>query len=506
MPLARAIKIYALAILTCACSRSTLPEAPHIVVLIADDLGVKEAPCHSEKVRMPFLQSKCASSLVFTRAYTHPYCTSSRATLLTGRHPFRHGADDVRSHATKLPPSETTLAELIVASSVEDYQTAAFGKWHLADDQNGDLKNPNIQGFEYFEGTPRQHYTYHYFDYDWYINGKMVGRQSEYKTTKITDAVLSYFQIYAKEKPQFAVVSFTNPHLPYHVPPANLHSYGHLPENSLKRTLSEKPGPSQYRANRREPRLDPYYFAMLEALDSEIERLVKTLLHQANRPVIFIFLGDNGSAAEVYQSPNNDLIRSKATLYDGGVRVPLMIWSSHPQAFPINVYSSDRLIHLADLFPTIGELAGVPKLSITATQLEIDGDSFAEEIYTASQKEDSVRQFAFLERGNDERLPFAVGAVDNKGLKLILRETDRQTNYSQGVLIELYDTANDPHEYNNLADQRLCDVPSIRVNGLFEFITRKMAENTAHTDWFDANLYQTELERLVTICDNYFDR
>ncbi|MFN3213006.1 MAG: sulfatase-like hydrolase/transferase [Henriciella sp.] len=480
--------------LTSACSQQPEVPAPHIVVLIADDLGLDQAPCHSEETRMPYLQSLCSQAVVFDRVYTHPYCTASRAALMTGRHPFRHGADDVRMKARKLPLSEVTIAELIKQKSALNYQTAGFGKWHLADDENGGNRNPNLQGFDHFAGNPRQHHTYRYFDFEWFENGEQVGPVSTYKTTFLADQVIAYFQGQAGSQPQFTLVSFTSPHKPFHAPPEALHSFGDLPPQTLVGTRSDTPGPDAYRANRREPRLDRYYFAMLEALDTEIARLVETLTQETDRPIIFLFLGDNGSAAEVFAAVDGEAVRSKATLYDGGVRVPLMVWGE-----PIDrAGRSDQLLHLADLFPTLANLAGVERDEVASLGVPLDGVSFISELVGSDDALEG-RDFVFFERGNDDVLPFAFGAVDRQGLKLILRDPDRETNYSRGQLVEIYDTEADPLEVRNLLETP-CAMPDTRVTDLYEFIVSKAAQNQAHSDWFEPELYDALLRQSRARC------
>jgi arylsulfatase A-like enzyme len=494
MPFFRAWFAGLLLVLVGACSEPQEAAAPHIIVLVADDLGLDQAPCHSAATRMPYLQSLCSQAVVFNRVYTHPYCTASRAALMTGRHPFRHGADDVRMQARKLPLSEVTIAELIKQQSGHNYQTAGFGKWHLADDENGGNRNPNLQGFDHYAGNPRQHHTYRYFDFEWFENGEQIGPVSTYKTTFLVDQVIEHFRAQAGSQPQFSLVSFTSPHKPFHAPPEALHSFGELPPQTLVGTRSDMPGPDAYRANRREPRLDRYYFAMLEALDTEIERLVETLTRDTDRPIIFVFLGDNGSAAEVFAAVDGEAVRSKATLYDGGVRVPLMVWGD-----PIEWSGrSDQLLHLADLFPTLANLAGLESDAVSSLGVPLDGVSFASEL-GGSDDASQGRDFAFFERGNDDVLPFAFGAVDQQGFKLILRDPERETNYSRGQLVEVYDTEADPLEVRNLLNTP-CAMQNTRVTDLFEFIVSKAAQNQAHSDWFEPEIYQDVLRQSRASC------
>ena len=199
---------------------------------------------------MPFLSSLCDSAVVFKRAYTHPVCTPSRATMMTGRHPFRTGVWKPWQGARKLAASETTLPEIIRLGSDVPYRFAAFGKWHLADDENGSIHNPNIQGFDHYEGNPRQHFTYNYLNYEWTVNGKVEERSVKtYKTTHIVNKVIAHFEDNGEDWPWLYWVGFVNPHLPFHLPPNATprnricHSF---PRFATARVFSNAPIPTRF--------------------------------------------------------------------------------------------------------------------------------------------------------------------------------------------------------------------------------------------------------------------
>ncbi|HHL43846.1 MAG TPA: hypothetical protein ENJ42_09520, partial [Hellea balneolensis] len=406
----------------CTDTAKTSPEthvAPHIVILIADDLGLKRAPCYAQNSPMRFLSRQCDKAVVFERAYTHPYCTASRAAMMTARHTFRHGAGDVRAEATKLPLTETTLPEALKQGGAKNYRFSAFGKWHLADDGNGDVNNPNLQGFDNFEGNPRQHHTYSYFNYDWYKNGTFVGNIPTYKTTKITDTIIDDFKSHAGQGPQFYWTGFVSPHMPYHTPPENLHHHTELPKGFIWQPVRKRPpNTDEFTINKRDPRLDPYFMAMLEALDHEIERLVTHLSAQSDRPIVFVFLGDNGTSAEVYPGDRSIGYRAKTQLYDGGTRIPFMIWSTDNQAVGFRRGRVKAMVHLVDLLPTIADITHAKPIYPKA----IDGQSFYKVLTSSIEPTQHTRDYIYLELGNLAKLPFSYGAVNRDGLKLILRE------------------------------------------------------------------------------------
>lgn len=472
----------------------TLP--PHIVILIADDLGLKRAPCYSPNSPMTFLSSKCKNAVVFNRAYTHPYCTASRAAMMTARHTFRHGAGDVRAQATKLPLSETTIPEALKSAGLKSYRFSAFGKWHLADDKNGDLKNPNLQGFDHFAGNPRQHHTYSYYNYDWYEDGIKTGNIATYKTTKIIDAINADFANHGAQQAQFYWVGFVSPHMPYHTPPRYLHSRKELPEGFIwKPVRGPTDTPDAFSINKRAPKLDPYFEAMLEALDHEIERLVTSMQAQSERDILFVFLGDNGTSAEVYPEDRSIGYRAKTRLYDGGTRIPLMIWSTHNTNLNIVPKRTDALVHLVDLLPTLADFLKVKP----ALDKPIDGVSFYPILGAKPGEIVNQRDFIYLEKGNLAKLPFSYGALDRSGLKLILRERARYTPKTGDALIELYDTQNDPQEKNNLF-LKPCTRPGKDVLNLFKYIDDKLASEPNNHTSYDRAEYVQEIENYAHQC------
>jgi arylsulfatase A-like enzyme len=472
--------------------------APNIIVILADDLGRDVDPCRDKDSPMRFLRQICGRAAVLENFYTHPYSAPSRATLLTGRHPFRHGVNDNHQDATKLSLAEETLPEFIRANAAEPYLFAGFGTWHLADPVNGRLRNPNLQGFDHFAGLPVHTGNYDYFDYDWYENGQLAEQPATYLTSRIADAAIAFVAGEKSDLPLFLWVSFTSPAAPYHVPPSNLHSAEGLKPIDLQPTLDAVPRPDQYRVNQRQAVFDPLYNAMLEALDHETERLVLEISAQSLRPSVFVFLSDNGSAAEVYRRPTAGKQRARATLYDGGVRVPLMVWTDKAPQAAIVPGLYEHPVHGADLFATLAEMAGVPVRRLYQSADGRDSTSLFDMLQTGPARSLPPRNFAFVQRGNEQRMPYAYGAVDRDGMKLILREPARPTAYSPGVLAELYDTSADPDEMHNLFPGA-CGSALASMRELFGYIERTTAVSPFEK-WFQPVTYLRLLEDRKIAC------
>ena len=467
------------------------PIPPHIVVLIADDLGVGFAPCFADPGYMPHLSRLCKKSIVFTKAYTHPICTPSRAAMMTGRHTFRTRSGEVTQSAFKLGLDETTIPELIRAHSQAPYRFASFGKWHLASDQTGGALNPNLQGFDYFEGTPRQHHTYRYFNYEWVVNGERVSERVEtYKTTQIVDRVIAHFTESANDSPWLYWIGFVNPHLPFHLPPHELHDFHNLKSKTFRSVWSEPKSENEIRINRPAPKVVPYYQAMVQALDSEIIRLVEFFTARSDRPILFFFLGDNGDAGEVAPRDRTGFRGAKAMLYETGVRVPLMVWSTAPAWAKQFAGETNRLTHLADLFPTLSEIAGVSPQILNQLGFPIDGVSFAGSIINDARSIERKR--LYLQRGNPHNLPFMLGAVADNGHKLILHEFNRKMP-QRTSLIEFFNLQQDPGESKNLFPT-ICHNDPAAFWSLFNYIAELHTSEKTPYGKFDEKRYRGYIE------------
>jgi arylsulfatase A-like enzyme len=347
--------------------------------------------------------------------------------------------------ADKLPLEALTLPEFVRRHGDQERRFTYFGKWHLGDDSNGGQENPNLQGFDHFEGNPRQHHTYKYFDYDWFVNGERFGRQRTYKTTFIVDRFLRDFQQNQNSRAHFSVVSFVSPHIPFHLPPNNLHSFDLLNPVTFRPVQGQAPGEGEFQQFKPSPHVRPYYDAMLQALDNEIDRLVRSATELSDRPVLFVFFGDNGSAREVFPAEDPVPYRAKSTVYEGGARIPLMVWSDDGELPLREGGRVQRLVHITDLFPTLAGLMGVPDAALQSISSQLDGHPIDLERPAASTL---LREFAYIERGNERSQPFALAAIDQAGWKLILREAERPVAFGSGGT-EFYETPHDPFELEN---------------------------------------------------------
>jgi arylsulfatase B len=323
------------------------------LLLIADDLGVDATSFYPLGVRkattpppppMPNLQALADEGVIFSRVWADPWCSPTRATILTGRYGFRTGIG--RANSGNLPPlplSEFTLPEAFQAAGGTGYDVASFGKWHLSSGAG----DPNLHGWPHYAGGhPDLGKLPSYYSWPKTVDG-VTATSTVYATTDTVDEALKLIEApRSPDQRYFAWVGFNAPHDPYEPPPEGLHSKGPLPPTgAAKRT---------------------YFEAMVEALDSEIGRLLRSV-DLATTTVIFV--GDNGTSSGVIARPY-PRAKAKGTVYEGGVRVPLLIAGA-------GVANKGRivtkLVNTVDLFPTVLQLAGIDPAIIVPGGVRTDG-------------------------------------------------------------------------------------------------------------------------------------
>ena len=166
-------------------------------------------------------------------------------------------------------------------------------------------------------------------------------------------------------------MAYNAPHTPFHLPPAELHSQGNLPDDAA--SIEANP--------------QPYYMAALEAMDFEIGRLLASMTQEERDNTLIIFIGDNGTPNQVRQDYQNR--RVKGTVYQGGVNVPMIV--SGASVTRVNE-TEDALIVAADVFATVADIAGAG-----ITELN-DSKSFKDVFSTSNS---TIREFVYSEIGDD---------------------------------------------------------------------------------------------------------
>lgn len=332
----------------------------NVLLLILDDWGLDASELYNAETgggiqlaNMPNLRSLLFTDansdplgtpdkgLIFTRGYAQPICSPTRATLLTGRQPYQHGVGNPQADAT-LPASEMTFPEIISAAA-PNYGLASFGKWHLGSGNTGPLETG---GWHNFSGTLQGGVQ----DYNVWTRVKIENSvlvdggtpiadlvtdgtyASPYATSVQVDEAVSFISSQGSD-PWVVWMGFNAPHDPFQNPPADLAPAGGY---STSGTTN-----------------GDYYVKTLEALDTEIGRLLASV--DLNRTNIIV-VGDNGTPGQVDQAPAGGLAAAKGSLNEGGIHVPF--FAHGPDI--LQTGRTDKIAHVADLFSTILDLTGVP--------------------------------------------------------------------------------------------------------------------------------------------------
>ena len=419
-----------------------IPQAttPNILLIIADDLGADVAPClapQAQRVPMPHIESLCTAGVVFKRAWANPTCSPTRATILTGRYGFRTGVgQQILGNTTNaLPTTETTLPQIITP----DYASAAIGKWHLANRSNGGPDHPESTGFDHYAGLMiGAHQDY----YNWRRteDGQTVD-VAEYSTTRITDDAITWLDSQSPGKPWLLWIAYTAPHLPLHLPPADLHTQAGLTGDQ-----------DHINANPM-----AYYRAAAEALDSEVGRLFDHIGDQTLANTWIVFVGDNGSPGQVIPQPRSGN-QAKGTLYEGGIHVPVVI------AGPGLVEPGrhvDAPINLADLYSTLAELTGRERTQLESANALIDSVSLVP--YLTQAQSDDQRHWIYSEIFGSEIDPARAGrTIRDRRYKLIRFDQGRDA---------FYDLESDPFETSHLSSGERTDEQRQRFDQLSNALT-----------------------------------
>ena len=283
-----------------------------------------------------------------------------------------------------LHASEVVLPEMLDAGTDRAYEDALFGKWHLnhssAKDKSGAPVGADvvrIQGYGHFEGIINNIVAPDSY-YDWpKVSNGVSTKSTEYATTANVDDFLNWRS--SAQQPYFAVVSFNAPHAPLHEPPAGLYQI------DLSGSWSPNVNPRDY------------YKAMVEALDSELGRLLAGIASELDNTTI-IFMGDNGTPGQIINADPNGILpngHGKGTVYEGGVNVPLLISGAAVEATGTECFA---LVNAVDIFSTVADLAGVdlgnPDVYPAGRRL----DSISLVPYLKDPGKASARRFNFTEK------------------------------------------------------------------------------------------------------------
>ena len=436
------INLFAIALVFAkpATSCAADPSRPNVVLILMDDLGWADLGCYGSTYhKSPNIDRLAAEGMRFTQAYAAcPVCSPTRASILTGKWPARlhltdwlPGRDDKDGQALlrpkfrqELPLEEVTLAEHLKKAG---YATAHIGKWHLG----GKGFGPREQGFDLKvggneKGSPSGYFAPFDSKKGRDVPGLEDAPEGAYLTDLFTDAAVKFIRE-NKDHPFFLYL----PHFAVHTP------------LQAKKDLIAK-----YEAGKNRPgqQSNPIYAAMLESADDSVGRIMKELEDpKLSENTIILFTSDNGGLAtsEGPNTPatnNSPLREGKGHLYEGGIRVPLIV------RWPGNIKptsQSETPVCSIDYLPTILELASGGRQPPDTNVPTTDGLS----LVPLLKQSGSVTRDAFYWHypHYSNQLGKPGGAIRAGDYKLIEFYEDGRR--------ELFNLKSDPREGTNLADK-----------------------------------------------------
>jgi arylsulfatase A-like enzyme len=450
------------AVTTVVLATTTNSNKPNILLIIADDQGLDSSAQYSfsnDVPNTPTLDALAAKGITFDNAWATPSCTTTRGSLITGQHGVHSGI----SFVPAIMDSSTNTLQRYLKSlpNSSDYQTAVIGKWHLGG-ANPDLSHPTNSGVDYYAGTITGVLT-DYYNWTLTQNGQQT-TSTEYHTTKITDLAIDWLAAQnQQDKPWFLWLAYVAPHSPFHLPPANLHNRTNLTGTS-----------DDINTHKRD-----YYLAAIEAMDSEIGRLLASLPQDKRDNTLIVYIGDNGTPAAVIDTRVYDRTHSKNTLYEGGIRIPMVV--SGKSVTRQGVHET-ALVNTTDFYATFASFAGNSISQIN------DSYSFLDLLTTTNS---TPRNYNYSE---------FTSSKDNEPTGWVIRDFDHKLiEYADGSQ-ELYNISDDLNETTDLL-QTNTDTSAIVSNLKNQALTIRDEQSSSPID-----ITNSILTKHSTNCADYVER
>jgi arylsulfatase A-like enzyme len=338
-------------------STSVTAARPNILFIVSDDHGWGDLPSNWDKteVRLPTLEALAAQGVRFSKYHTVPLCGPSRACMFTGQYSTENGMWRGPGQQPLGSPGyrgiKRNVKMLSEHLSAVGYKTGAFGKWHM-----GELAGevPNDRGFDQFRGFLKGAHPYWITEKrSKMMHNREPDRTSQGHATELFTGWAEKFirESAAKDAPFFCYLSYNAVHGPLRTDKSKPAS---APEAWVKKALDR--GVSFLRSD---------YVAILEHMDHNIGKLVNVLdqLGIADNTLI-VFVSDNGgctmdegTAGGRFPGNNGPFSGGKATTYQGGLNVPLLMnWKGR---LPQGMISKDQVMH-CDIFATLLDAATIP--------------------------------------------------------------------------------------------------------------------------------------------------
>jgi arylsulfatase A-like enzyme len=415
-----AVVIFATAHLTVAGS------PPHIVFILADDLGIGDLSCYGGKTPTPHIDRLAAEGIRFLQYYTAaPVCSPSRCGLITGQYPGRwritsYLAERTRNRAAEqvdyLDPRAPSLPRILKDAG---YRTAHIGKWHLGGGRDvHDAPKFAVYGYDQHVGTyesPEPAADITATDWIWSADDKVKRWQrSEYFVEKTLD-----FLRRNHNKPCFVNLWLDDVHTPW-IPDADTPEKNANIAPNLERVLAE--------------------------MDRQIGRLTSGLKELGiDDETLIIFTSDNGPYPHLPGRTLN-FRGCKLSLYEGGIRVPFI--ARWPAVVPAGHVDAGSILSALDMLPTLCHVAGAELPAGVA----FDGED-ALEVLRGERAVQSSRQLFWEYGRNANFFGYPRDSVDRSPNVAVRDGRWKLLINDDGTDAELYDLAEDPSESTNVSER-----------------------------------------------------
>lgn len=429
-----------------SCSEGGNEEKPvNVVFILADDLGYGDVGCYGQQIiHTPNIDKMASEGLLFTQAYSGcPVSAPSRCSLMTG---LNTAHTQVRGNKEILPEGQQpmeegtyTIAKLMQSAG---YSTGMFGKWGLG--YPGSVSVPNTMGFDEFFGynCQRQSHTY-YPDHLWH-NGDTIyfpENANNARKTYSMDIIHRHALDFIKEnkdKPFFAMLTYTLPHAELNLPHDSIYD---LYKDKFKEIQYIGKFDNQYGGYNTSEKPYASYAAMVSRLDKYVGDVLDELKALGiEKNTLVIFTSDNGPHAEGGANPEffnsaGPLRGIKRDVYEGGIRVPFIAWM--PGSIDKNK-RTDQVCAFWDILPTLADLTG------TDLPVETDGISILPTLQGKGKKQQPQHGYLYWAFNEGiEREALRIGDI-----KLVRQNIEGATQ------TELFDLSKDISEKNNLANEQ----------------------------------------------------
>ncbi len=424
-------------------------KAPNVLLIIADDLGAHDlSTTNSNYYETPHIDQIAAKGIQFDQGYAScQVCSPSRASIMTGKSPARHGITDwigakegeawrKTKRFNQLLPAyyqhqlDTNYITMPEAFKAHGYTTFFAGKWHVG----GEGSLPEDHGFDinkggFHAGSPHGGY------FSPYKNPRLEdGPKGENLSSRLAQETVDFMRE-NKEKPFFACLSFYAVHGPIQTTEEKWRKY-------RDKALTQGIDSVGYKMGRflpiRQHQDNPVYAGLVESMDDAVGKVLSGLEELGlSENTIVVFTGDNGgvAAGDAFSTSNYPLRGGKGYQFEGGLRTPYII--KVPWLKQSNIHSNVPVTH-TDFYPTLLELTGLP---LHPDQHQ-DGVSLAP-LFVGETIDDRSIVWHYPHYGNQGGEPSSV--IRAGKWKLI--------HYYEDNRNELYNLNEDVHEKQDLSNE-----------------------------------------------------